>query len=244
MDSPPKGPAIRVFPCNDHHKSNVPYTASGFIIKSIQALSTLRAYYCFHYNFHWSLIALGILKWMDEVGNCEIIIILQADDKICNGAYSTWTDVEQKNQHTEIWSASTDINSMQYSCPIPNKNKPRTNAHIDIYGELTHQQNGAMMICSVWTAFKIFIWYHYIDVMMPKMACRITSLTVVYSTVYSDADQRKHHSSVSLAFVWGIHRDRCIPRTKGQLRGKCFHSMTSSWHTKACTVYRYISCLL
>ena len=34
----------------------------------------------------------------------------------------------------------------------------------------------------------------------------MTSLTIVYSTVYSDADQRKHQSSVSLAFVWGIHR--------------------------------------
>ena len=28
--------------------------------------------------------------------------------------------------------------------------------------------------------------------------------------------------------MWGIHRDRWIPRTKGQLRGKCFHLMTSS----------------
>ena len=45
---------------------------------------------------------------------------------------------------------------------------------------------------------------------------------------FSDADQRKHQSSASLAFVWGIHRDRWIPRTKGQLRGKCFHLMTSS----------------
>ena len=35
---------------------------------------------------------------------------------------------------------------------------------------------------------------------------QITSLTIVYSTVYSDADQRKHQSSTSLAFVWGIHR--------------------------------------
>ena len=61
------------------------------------------------------------------------------------------------------------------------------------------------------------------------MASQITSLTVVYSTVYSDADQRKHQSSASLAFVRGIHRDRWIPRTKGQLRGKCFHLMTSSW---------------
>ena len=69
---------------------------------------------------------------------------------------------------------------------------------------------------------------HYIDVIMTTMASQVTSLTVVYSTVYSDADQRKHQSSASLAFVWGIHRDRWIPRTKGQLRGKCFHLMTSS----------------
>ena len=69
---------------------------------------------------------------------------------------------------------------------------------------------------------------HYIDVIMTTIASQITSLTVVYSTVYSDADQRKHQSSASLAFVRGIHRDRWIPRTKGQLRGNCFHLMTSS----------------
>ena len=70
---------------------------------------------------------------------------------------------------------------------------------------------------------------HYIDVIMTTMESQITSLTVVYSTVYSDADQRNHQSSASLAFVWGIRRDRWIPRTKGQLRGKCFHLMASSW---------------
>ena len=41
---------------------------------------------------------------------------------------------------------------------------------------------------------------------MSAMASQITSLTIVYSTVYSDGDQRKHQSSASLAFVWGIHR--------------------------------------
>ena len=69
---------------------------------------------------------------------------------------------------------------------------------------------------------------HYIDVVMTTTASQITSFKVLYSTVYSDADQRNHQSSASLAFVWGIHRDRWIPRTKGQLRGKCFHLMTSS----------------
>ena len=41
---------------------------------------------------------------------------------------------------------------------------------------------------------------------MGTMASQITSLTIVYSTVYSDADQRKFQSSGSLAFVRGIHR--------------------------------------
>ena len=47
---------------------------------------------------------------------------------------------------------------------------------------------------------------HYSDVTMGTIASQITSLTIVYSTVYSGADQRKHQSSASLAFVRGIHR--------------------------------------
>ena len=41
---------------------------------------------------------------------------------------------------------------------------------------------------------------------MSTMATQITNLTIVYSVVYSVADQRKHQSSVSLAFVKGIHQ--------------------------------------
>ena len=47
---------------------------------------------------------------------------------------------------------------------------------------------------------------HYCDVIIGAMASQITSLTSVCSTVYSDADQRKHQSSASLAFVREIHR--------------------------------------
>ena len=46
---------------------------------------------------------------------------------------------------------------------------------------------------------------HYDDVIMTTMASQITSLTIVYSTVYSGADQRKHQRSVSLASVREIH---------------------------------------
>ena len=41
---------------------------------------------------------------------------------------------------------------------------------------------------------------------MVVIASQITSLTIVYSTVYSGADQRKHQSSASLASVRIIHR--------------------------------------
>ena len=47
---------------------------------------------------------------------------------------------------------------------------------------------------------------HYSDVIMGTIASQITSLTIVYSTVYSDADLRKYQSSAPLAFVWGFHR--------------------------------------
>ena len=40
---------------------------------------------------------------------------------------------------------------------------------------------------------------------MGTMASQITSLTIVYSTVYSGADQIINQSFASLAFVWGIH---------------------------------------
>ena len=47
---------------------------------------------------------------------------------------------------------------------------------------------------------------HYNDAIMGTIASQITSLTIVYSVVYSGSDQLKHQSSASLAFVRGIHR--------------------------------------
>ena len=38
---------------------------------------------------------------------------------------------------------------------------------------------------------------------MGGIASQITSLAIVYSTVYSDADQRKHQRSASLVFCMG-----------------------------------------
>ena len=64
---------------------------------------------------------------------------------------------------------------------------------------------------------------------MGAIASQITSLTIVYSTIYSDVHKKKHQSSASLAFVRGIHRWPVNSPHKGPVTRKCFHVMTSSW---------------
>ena len=63
---------------------------------------------------------------------------------------------------------------------------------------------------------------HYTDVIMSTMASQITSLTIVYSTVYSGTYERKHQSSASLAFVRGIHRWPVNAPHKGPVTWKMF----------------------
>ena len=66
------------------------------------------------------------------------------------------------------------------------------------------------------------IAHHYNDVIMGAIAFQITSLTIVYSTVYSGADQRKHQSSASLAFVRAVHRWPVNSPHKGPVTQKMF----------------------
>ena len=57
---------------------------------------------------------------------------------------------------------------------------------------------------------------------MSVIASPMTSLAIVYSTVYSGADQRKHQSPASLAFVRGIHRGPVNSPHKWPVRRKTF----------------------
>ena len=53
----------------------------------------------------------------------------------------------------------------------------------------------------------IYIGRHYDDVIMGAVASQITSLTIVYSAVDSDADQRKHHRGpVNSPDKWPVTR--------------------------------------
>ena len=63
---------------------------------------------------------------------------------------------------------------------------------------------------------------HYNDVIMGAMASQITAVSIVYSTICSGADQRKHQSSASLPFVRGIHRWPVNSPHKGPVTPKMF----------------------
>ena len=66
---------------------------------------------------------------------------------------------------------------------------------------------------------------HYGDAIMGTISSQVTNLTIVYSIVHSDADQRKHQSSASLAFVREIHRG---PVAKWPLTSSCYCSFHSA----------------
>ena len=95
---------------------------------------------------------------------------------------------------------------------------------------------------------------------MCATASQITSLTIVYPIVYSDADQRKHQSSASLVFVRGIHRGPVNSPRKWPVTRKMFpfddvimgwmdiHVYCSKWLfvgslflQKTCVTRKYIS---
>ena len=75
---------------------------------------------------------------------------------------------------------------------------------------------------SGWTCDKSGQFSHYNEVIMGEIASQITSLTIVYSAVYSDAVQRKHQTFESLAFVRWIHRWPVISPHKWPVTRKMF----------------------
>ena len=66
----------------------------------------------------------------------------------------------------------------------------------------------------------IYTYKHYSS--SPYSSLHTRHFTIVYSTVYSGADQRKHQSSASLAFVRGSHQGRVNSPHKGPLTRKIF----------------------
>ena len=92
---------------------------------------------------------------------------------------------------------------------------------INILNFVSKGRNVCVTACATLSHYLNQGW-HYGDVKMSAMASQITSLTIVYSTVYSGADQRKHQSSASLAFVQGIHWGPVNSPHKGPVTRKMF----------------------
>ena len=74
---------------------------------------------------------------------------------------------------------------------------------------------------------------------MRAMAYQITGVSIVYSNVCSCADQRKHQSSASLAFVRRIHQWPVNSPHKGPVTRKTFPLMTTSWMLHP-TIMRFV----
>ena len=92
--------------------------------------------------------------------------------------------------------------------------------HADDYSRwLFTNQNG--------NAVALFV-RHYGNVIMTTMASQITSLTIVYSTVIQTQIKENIKAPRHWPLCGEFTGDRWIPRTNDQLRGKCFHLMTSS----------------
>ena len=68
----------------------------------------------------------------------------------------------------------------------------------------------------------VWLSIQYGEVIIRVMASWITSLTIVYWTVYSGPDQRKCQSSTLLAFVRGIHQWPANLPHKGPVMQKVF----------------------
>ena len=95
--------------------------------------------------------------------------------------------------------------------------------------------SGMVRLCFYYT--HIIDWgvvsTHYNGVILGAMAYQITSLTIIYSTVYSGADQRKHPSSASLDHLKRTGTET-INTTKQNYNKPCLCFMVCTENTFVC----------
>ena len=93
---------------------------------------------------------------------------------------------------------------------------------LTLHDEAINDDNKKILTHQLLVSLAMFTFSHYNGDKMSAMASQITSLTIIYSAIYSGADQRKHQSSASLPFVWGIHQWTGNFPHKGPLTRKLF----------------------
>ena len=109
---------------------------------------------------------------------------------------SKYTEMERSS----VWQAWYSLEMLKFVFNVFSKHQDcRTGGlSVSVYGGLILY----ILTCAALNVGKP----HYDDVIMSAIASQITILTIVYSAVYLGANQSKHQSSASLAFVCGIHR--------------------------------------
>ena len=140
-----------------------------------------------------------------------------------NGLWMLITKLESPKGDSQTWSLPPRNNG---TCVI--KTKPALLMHRTEITKMTTIHR--CMYTKCYKAYPFFLCYfviylrplHYNDIIMGAKASQITSFTIVYSTVYSSANQRRHQSSESLAFVRGIHRWPVNARHKWPVTWKMF----------------------
>ena len=124
----------------------------------------------------------------------------------------------QCHQYMVMWYLFNDIYAIQ---------------NTQIIGCFHHNLSGFVLYACRWVLLRLLHWnwsnLHNSEVTINAMASQITGVSIVCSTVYSDADQRTHQNSASLAFVRGIPRSPVNSHHKGQWRGALIFSLICAW---------------
>ena len=182
----------------------------------IQRFEYLRLCFCF-------VLFCFVLSTIYESANWRWFDVCSASNQNFRNKVVIWVKITKKNPlHTK--SCENDISKKcEPSCSVLWVNAIFTMVHATNDMQLYTCKGIATF--RLWRKFHfpyMSLEYHYTDVIMTTMASQITSLTIVYSTVYSVADQRKHQSSASLALCVGNSPGPVNSPHKGPVTRKMF----------------------
>ena len=127
---------------------------------------------------------------------------------ILNNVYHMKCHFGIDRQYLALYPGSLRINSLWPSDAIWWHKSEWTWAQVIVWCLTvpSHYLNQCCLITGVlWHSGQNDFTRHYSDVIMGAMASHITDSSIVYLTVCSGADQRKHQSSALLSFARGIH---------------------------------------
>ena len=138
------------------------------------------------YELSWVRVVLGTSCLGYELFWARVVL-----GTSCPGYELSWVRVVHQ---IGIWTTPTQDNS------YPGQLVPRTTRTQD--NSLHRERDKIFPQCYGW----LYQLFHYSDDIISAMVFQIIGVLIVYSTVCSGVDQRKHRSSASLVFVGRIHR--------------------------------------